>query len=155
MADAWQSAGDTDITNRLLACDVALYLPGDLLPKVDITTMSVSLEARSPFLDHKFMEWSANLPGDVKLRGRTTKWLMKQALEPWLPTDLIHRKKMGFGIREEWLRGHERSYKNCFWLRCWTAGYLEQACPWLVDRNQQTKSWLACVGTADARALAS
>lgn len=141
VADAWDSAGDTDVTNRLLACDVALYLPGDLLPKVDITTMSVSLEARSPFLDHKFMEWSANLPGDAKVRGGTTKWLMKQALEPWLPKDLIHRKKMGFGIpREEWLRGSLKPLVQELLLApdARTAEYLDQTrIRELVDHNQE------------------
>jgi asparagine synthase (glutamine-hydrolysing) len=106
MHDAWDAAGDTDTVNRLLACDVALYLPGDLLPKVDITTMAVSLEARSPLLDHRFVEWAARLPGHLKVRNGTTKYLFKQALEPWLPHDLIHRQKMGFGIpRDEWLQG--------------------------------------------------
>ncbi len=104
--DAWGAAASADVVNRLLACDVALYLPGDLLPKVDITTMAVSLEARSPLLDHQFMEWAARLPGHLKVRDGTTKYLFKQALSPWLPHDLIHRQKMGFGIpRNEWLRG--------------------------------------------------
>ena len=104
--EAWSAAGDTDVVNRLLACDVALYLPGDLLPKVDITTMSVSLEARSPLLDQALMEWSAALPGHYKVRGGVTKYLFKRAMEPWLPESLIHRKKMGFGIpRNEWIAG--------------------------------------------------
>lgn len=104
--DAWSAAGDTDVVNRLLACDVALYLPGDLLPKVDITTMSVSLEARSPLLDQALMEWSAALPGHYKVRGSVTKYLFKRAMEPWLPESLIHRTKMGFGIpRNEWIAG--------------------------------------------------
>ncbi len=103
---AWIAAGDTDDTNRLLACDVALYLPGDLLPKVDITTMAVSLEARSPLLDHELMEWAARLPGSLKVRDGTTKWILKEAMRPWLPADLIDRPKMGFAVpREEWLRG--------------------------------------------------
>ena len=103
---AWDAAGPTDVVNRLLACDMALYLPGDLLPKVDITTMAVSLEARSPLLDHTLLEWAAALPGDLKVRNGTTKYLFKKALEPWLPVDLIHREKMGFGIpRGEWLQG--------------------------------------------------
>jgi asparagine synthase (glutamine-hydrolysing) len=102
----WNADPGVGVVNRLLASDVALYLPGDLLPKVDITTMAVSLEARSPLLDHVFMEWAAALPGDLKVRGGTTKYLFKQALAPWLPHDIIHRQKMGFAIpRNEWLRG--------------------------------------------------
>lgn len=103
---AWDEAGDTDLVNHLLAADVSLYLPGDLLPKVDITTMAVSLEARSPLLDHRLMEFMAGLPGDLKVRGSTTKFLLKEAVGAWLPQDIIHREKMGFGIPlNEWLRG--------------------------------------------------
>ena len=54
---------------RLMDVDVQTYLPGDLLPKVDITTMACSLEARSPFLDHHLMEWAAGLPGRLKVRS--------------------------------------------------------------------------------------
>jgi asparagine synthase (glutamine-hydrolysing) len=102
----WADHQRTDDVNRLLAVDTYTYLPGDLLAKVDITTMAVSLEARSPFLDHLFMEWAAALPGNLKVRDGTTKYLFKRALEPWLPTDLIHRRKMGFGVpMADWLRG--------------------------------------------------
>ncbi len=106
VAKVWDRNAHADLLNRLLATDIDTYLPGDLLTKVDITTMMVSLEARSPFLDHKFMEWTASLPGDLKLHDGTTKYLLKEALGPWLPQDLIHRKKMGFGIpRDRWLAG--------------------------------------------------
>lgn len=102
----WDDHQDADVVNRILAIDTHTYLPGDLLAKVDITTMAVSLEARSPLLDHTLMEWAAQLPGDLKVRGGTTKYLMKRALEPWLPADLIHRRKMGFGVPlAAWLRG--------------------------------------------------
>lgn len=106
MQRLWDEHSDTDMVNRLLAMDTYSYLPGDLLPKVDITTMSVSLEARSPLLDHTFMEWAAALRGDLKVRNGETKYLFKKALEPWLPNELIYRKKQGFGIPlDEWLRG--------------------------------------------------
>lgn len=102
----WDAHAKTDGVNRLLAVDTYTYLPGDLLPKVDITTMATSLEARSPFLDHHLVEWAAALPGVLKVRSGTTKWLLKEALEPWLPHELIHRRKMGFGIPlAAWLRG--------------------------------------------------
>ena len=102
----WARLSATDPVNRLLGVDVATYLPGDLLPKVDITTMAHSLEARSPLLDTDLMQWAAALPGGRKVSGRKTKVLMKAALRPWLPNDLIDRPKQGFGIpREEWLAG--------------------------------------------------
>jgi asparagine synthase (glutamine-hydrolysing) len=90
---------------RLMDVDVQTYLPGDLLPKVDITTMACSLEARSPFLDHHLMEWAAGLPGRYKVRLWTTKFLLKQAMLPWLPADLVTRRKQGFGVPiASWLR---------------------------------------------------
>ena len=102
----WNSAGYDCPLNQMLACDYGLYLPGDLLPKVDITSMAVGLEARSPFLDHHLVEFAAGLPVEMKVRGRDTKYALKRAVEPWLPDSIINRKKMGFGIpRDEWLQG--------------------------------------------------
>jgi asparagine synthase (glutamine-hydrolysing) len=89
----------------IIDADVNTYLPGDLLPKVDITTMANSLEARSPFLDHHLMEWAARLPADLKVRAGTTKYLLKKAVADWLPAELIKRPKMGFGVPlAAWLR---------------------------------------------------
>lgn len=106
VGDVWEAQRGTDLINRLLAVDTATYLPGDLLPKVDITTMSVSLEARSPFLDHTFVEWCASLPGDRKIVGQSGKHLLKKALEGWIDDDLIYRRKQGFGVPlDDWLRG--------------------------------------------------
>lgn len=102
------SRADEDV-NRLLDVDVNTYLPGDLLVKVDISTMAHSLEARSPFLDHHLMEWAAGLPGRWKVDGQVTKALLKKAMAPWLPSDLITRPKAGFGVPlAEWLRGELR-----------------------------------------------
>jgi asparagine synthase (glutamine-hydrolysing) len=93
------------VVGRLMDVDVQTYLPGDLLAKVDITTMACSLEARSPFLDHHLMEWAATLPGRLKVRSRTTKFLLKEAMMPWLPGDLVTRRKQGFGVPiASWLR---------------------------------------------------
>lgn len=104
--EIWKQYGYTDLPNRLMATDTLSYLPGDLLPKVDITTMNVSLEARSPFLDHRLMEWAAAIPGDRKIKNGSAKHLLKLALEGWIDHDLIHRSKMGFGIPlADWLRG--------------------------------------------------
>lgn len=98
------SSAGCDLT-RVMDVDVNTYLPGDLLVKADISTMAYSLEARSPFLDHVLMEWAAGLPGDLKIRGQTTKYLLKHALAGWLPAHLLHRPKMGFGVPlASWLR---------------------------------------------------
>ena len=110
--DAYQVLGSAvavsdalDPVDRALAADVATYLPGDLLVKMDIATMAHSLEARSPLLDHKVMEFAAALPASMKVRGRTGKWILKQAGRGWLPDAVLDRPKMGFGVPvAAWLR---------------------------------------------------
>jgi asparagine synthase (glutamine-hydrolysing) len=92
--------------DRISKTDYESYLPNDLLAKVDIASMAHSLELRSPFLDHKFVEFSASLPPKLKLRGTKTKYLLKRALGKILPRDILSRKKMGFGVPlNHWLRG--------------------------------------------------
>ncbi len=85
----------TDI-DRKLNTDVETYLPGDLLPKVDRTTMAFGLEGRSPFLDHHVMEFAARLPESVKFPAGHLKHLLKEMAKPLLPKGLIERKKHGF-----------------------------------------------------------
>ena len=82
------------------------YLPGDVLAKVDRATMYAGLEAREPFLDHRLVEFSARVPFSLKLRGTTTKFLLRRILHRYVPRELVDRPKMGFGIPvETWLRG--------------------------------------------------
>jgi asparagine synthase (glutamine-hydrolysing) len=98
--------GETDIVDRVIMADTHNYLPNDLLVKVDIASMAVSLEARAPFLDHHVMEFAASLPAAYKLRGLTTKYLLKRALRGLVPQENLSRRKMGFGVPiSHWLRG--------------------------------------------------
>lgn len=76
--------------------DIHHWLPGDILTKVDRTSMAVGLEAREPLLDHRLLEFAATLPPALRIHGGQGKWLMKKALEPWLPKDVLYRPKMGF-----------------------------------------------------------
>lgn len=101
----WRASDAGSLVNRLLDVDIQSYLPGDLLVKADISSMAHSLELRSPFLDHRFMEFAAGLPGRFKLRGSETKHILKRAMEPWLPAEILHRPKMGFEVPlAEWFR---------------------------------------------------
>jgi asparagine synthase (glutamine-hydrolysing) len=94
-----------------LAVDVHSYLPYDLLVKMDIAAMANSLETRSPFLDHKVMEFCATLPGACKLRRTTPKYLAKQAARRLLPPEILSRPKMGFGVPvSDWMRGPWRPW---------------------------------------------
>lgn len=107
LAEAWtRSAGSKDALNRWLYVDATTYLPNDILTKVDIASMAVSLECRSPFLDHKVLEFAASLPASYKLtpRGRS-KHILKEAFKDWLPPGFLERKKMGFSApTPKWLR---------------------------------------------------
>lgn len=104
---AFQASTAQDDLGRVLDVDTLTYLPGDLLPKVDITTMAHSIEARSPFLDHHVMEWAATLPSALHIRKFQTKVLLKQAVAPWIPEELLRYPKKGFGVPlAAWLR-HE------------------------------------------------
>ncbi|MGB9692499.1 MAG: asparagine synthase (glutamine-hydrolyzing) [Candidatus Sumerlaeaceae bacterium] len=84
--------------DRMMFADVMLYLPGALLPKVDRTTMGVSLEGRSPFLDHHLMEWAARLPADLKFPDGKLKFLLKQIARRFFTDDFLNRPKQGFGV---------------------------------------------------------
>jgi asparagine synthase (glutamine-hydrolysing) len=91
--------------------DIHTYLPDDLLVKVDIASMAHGLEARSPLLDHKLMEWAARIPSIQKIEGGVTKSILKSALEPFLPNDILYRPKMGFGVPiDEWLKGELKEF---------------------------------------------
>jgi asparagine synthase (glutamine-hydrolysing) len=98
-----------DPVDAVLRADTLLYLPEDLLAKVDIASMANSLEARSPFLDHRLVEFCAALPSNLKLRGRTSKWLLRRVMHDRLPPPILTRSKMGFGVPVgDWLRGELR-----------------------------------------------
>lgn len=91
--------------DRILQGDVRSYLLDDILVKVDRASMANSLEARAPLLDHHLAEFAARLPEDCKLRGNTSKYLLKRVAEKYLPAELVHKKKRGFAIPlAHWLR---------------------------------------------------
>jgi asparagine synthase (glutamine-hydrolysing) len=99
------------IVDASLLTDTMTYLPNDLLVKMDIASMTVSLEARSPFLDHHLMEFAASLPEHLKLRGMTTKYLLKRILKRFVPEENLTRAKMGFGIPVgHWFRGSMKGF---------------------------------------------
>jgi asparagine synthase (glutamine-hydrolysing) len=94
---AFAAAGSDDELNRLFAVDAQTQLPDDLLMLTDKMSMAVSLECRVPLLDHELVELAATIPTDIKIPGGRLKHLMKQALVPTLPDDILHRAKRGFG----------------------------------------------------------
>jgi asparagine synthase (glutamine-hydrolysing) len=86
--------------------DMKTYLPGDILTKVDRASMATSLEVRVPMLDHGLLEWAATLPPEFRLRAREGKYVLKKAMEPQLPREVLYRNKMGFAVPlARWFRG--------------------------------------------------
>ena len=111
MQPSFKGNGELDIVDRLMMADTSNYLPNDLLVKVDIASMAVSLEARAPFLDQNVMEFAAILPARYKLRGLTTKFILKRALRGLLPDETLIRRKMGFGVPiSHWFRGELKGF---------------------------------------------
>ena len=86
--------------------DFKTYLVGDINTKVDRASMAHSLEVREPLMDHPLVEWLSGLPPDLKLRNGRARYLLKKALDPYLPPEILYRPKMGFGVPlAKWFRG--------------------------------------------------
>jgi asparagine synthase (glutamine-hydrolysing) len=89
--------------------DLKTYLEGDIMTKVDRATMQLALEGREPMLDHKLVEFALSLPDDMKIRGNSTKYLLRQVLYRYIPKELMERPKQGFSIPiQQWLLGKLR-----------------------------------------------
>ncbi|MBU0566545.1 asparagine synthase (glutamine-hydrolyzing) [bacterium] len=111
LVDVYRQAKADNFLDSTMFVDCMTSLPDDLLVKVDIASMANSLEARSPFLDHKLVEFAASLPPDLKLKGKTTKYILKKALKEYLPKDILYRDKMGFGVPiGRWFRNELKDY---------------------------------------------
>ncbi|OGB96212.1 MAG: asparagine synthase (glutamine-hydrolyzing) [candidate division NC10 bacterium RIFCSPLOWO2_12_FULL_66_18] len=126
---AYRESDAPDLVDATLGVDAALYLPDDLLVKVDIASMAHSLEARSPFLDHEFMEFAATIPSHLKVRGRAKKLILKRALAGLLPEEILRRPKMGFGVPiDHWLRHELRdlAHETLLGPRCLHRGYFRR-----------------------------
>jgi asparagine synthase (glutamine-hydrolysing) len=106
IAKYFDEAPSDDVLARAQYVDLKTWLPGDILTKVDRTAMAASLESRVPMLDHTFVDWALGLPAEMKLHDGEGKYILKKALEPLVPHDLLYRPKQGFSIPlGEWMRG--------------------------------------------------
>jgi asparagine synthase (glutamine-hydrolysing) len=101
----YDRADTQDLLSKIQYVDIKTYLTDDILTKVDRASMAVSLEVRAPMLDHKFMECVASIPSNLKLRSGVGKYILKKALEPILPHNILYRAKQGFAVPlDSWFR---------------------------------------------------
>jgi asparagine synthase (glutamine-hydrolysing) len=135
----WREASGADLLDQFLEIDVSTYLPGDLLTKIDIATMAYSLEARSPLLDHEFMELAASLQPRHKAHGVQRKLALRGALRGWVPDEILDGRKQGFELPlARWFRGDLSSFAREVLLdpgarsrACFESAYVET----LLDRH--------------------
>jgi asparagine synthase (glutamine-hydrolysing) len=117
LRDYYDKADTNDLLSRVQYVDIKTYLADDILAKVDRASMANSLEVRAPILDHKFMELAARIPTSLKLRGMEGKYIFKKALERYLPSSILYRRKMGFAVPlAQWFRGElkEMAHETIF-----------------------------------------
>ena len=107
-----------DVLDKLLYADTKTYLH-ELLMKQDQMSMAASIESRVPFLDHKLVEFTARMPRQMKLRGGTTKWILREAMKGILPAEILDRPKMGFPVPVgNWFRGEFKHIVDEYVLSC-------------------------------------
>ena len=116
-----------DPLEQFMLADITVHMPGSLLNRLDRTSMAHSLEARVPFLSHRFVDWALTMPRDMKLRGRTGKYALRKAVEPWLFPGALETRKLGFQLPfAEWFRGDFADFAQAAWSGSGAAhaGYL-------------------------------
>ena len=126
---AFNECGSKDIVDMVMCADIKTNLLDDLLVKMDIATMANSLEGRSPFLDHKMMEFCAAMPSNMKIKGTKLKYILKKALSKALPKEILSRGKMGFGVPlDEWFRKELKDYSYGILMSndCTNRGYFKK-----------------------------
>jgi asparagine synthase (glutamine-hydrolysing) len=109
--DTYKNSSSRDFINKMLYVDSMIYLPDDILVKVDRMSMAVSLEGRAPFLDHKLIEFMATVPAKFKVRGLTSKYILRKSLSGVLPRNILSRGKQGFGVPVgSWFRNELKDF---------------------------------------------
>ena len=124
--DARQPLSDLQ---QFMLGDLTVHLPASLCQRLDRSSMAHSLEARVPFLSHRLVEWALTMPADLKLRGRTGKYVLRKAVEPWLPAGALGQRKIGFQLPfADWFMGGFSDFAREAWRSSGVAdlGYLDR-----------------------------
>lgn len=131
------------VIDKLFYLDSKIYLPDDLLTKVDRMSMLHSLEVRVPFLDHKLVELACRIPHNLKLKGLTTKYILKKAMNGLLPGNILKQRKQGFSIPlNRWFRNELSSFASGLLLdkACVSRRYFRpQYMKWMLDQHANGK----------------
>jgi asparagine synthase (glutamine-hydrolysing) len=110
MRDMVERAPSDDAIGQVQYADIKIWLPGDILTKMDRASMAVGLESREPLLDHELLEWASGLPAHMRIQGGQGKYILKKAFEPYLPKEILYRPKQGFVVPiSNWFRGPLKS----------------------------------------------
>ena len=123
-------APNASALEQFMFADLTLNMPSHMLARLDRMSMAHSLEARVPFLSHKMVDWALTIPTDLKLRGRTGKLILRNAIAPWVPPSVLKRPKQGFQVPlTDWMRGRFGDFAREVWFDSGasTAGYLDPA----------------------------
>lgn len=151
VAEGLPSPPSRDAVDMLGRLDVGAWLSDNLLERGDRMSMAASLEMRPPFLDYRLVQTAFRLPSRMKVRGRTTKWVVKQVAARMLPDEIVNRRKVGFKVPlDEWFRSGLRDLTNDLLLGpdSWVPSVLERAeVAALVTsheagrRNEESRLW--------------
>lgn len=124
--------------------DLSVHLPASLCQRLDRSSMAHSLEARVPFLSHRLVEWALTIPADLKLRGGTGKYVLRKAVEPWLPEGALNQRKIGFQLPfADWFMGGFSDFAREAWRSSGAAelGFLDgQAVDRLFDEHRSGRA---------------
>ncbi|MEJ7777892.1 MAG: asparagine synthase (glutamine-hydrolyzing) [Sphingomicrobium sp.] len=124
----YAGARSLDPLEQFMLADIAIHMPGSLLNRLDRGSMAHSLEARVPFLSHHFVDWSLTMPRAMKLRGNIGKYVLRKAVQPWLPAGALDQQKIGFQLPfKDWFRGEFSDFAREAWYDSGAAasGYLQ------------------------------
>ncbi len=123
-------AGHGSALEQFMFADLTVNMPSAMLTRLDRASMAHSLEARVPFLSHRFVDWAMTVPSALKLKGQTGKYLLRHAIAPWLPRDILKRPKQGFQMPlGQWFRGDFGRFAEEVWNDggAKSAGYLDES----------------------------